>query len=93
MPRGSGYIKVTQKLFETLRVYLSTTSETTNIPIHKKAIKDIKAITDLIVDLKNKINEENLDKRNLLRAHEDDYNSLQYQFHKYNENKHYAVRN
>ena len=41
-----------------------------------------KAIKDPIVDLKKDINKAKLEKRNLLRAHEDEDNSLQYQFHK-----------
>ena len=45
----------------------------------------IKYVKDMIVDLKKKLNKEKLDKRNLLRAHEDEDNSLQYQFHKYNQ--------
>ena len=90
MPQGSEYIKVTQNLVEKLCVDLSTTPETTNIAIHKKSIRYVK---DLIVDLKKKLNKEKLDKRNLLRAHEDEDNSLQYQFHKYNQKKHSSDRN
>ena len=58
--------------------------------IRKKAIRDLK---DTIIDLKKKLNNEKLDKRYLLWAHENEDNSLQYQFHKYNKNKHYADRN
>ena len=53
--------------------------------IRKKAIKAVKYP---IVDLKKKPNKEKLDKRNLLRAHEDEDNSLLYHFRKYNKNKH-----
>ena len=81
------HVKVTYNLVETLRVDISATSETTNIPIRKKSIK---AVKDLIVDLKKKRNKEKLDKRNLLRAHEDDENSLLYHFRKYNKNKNSA---
>ena len=84
------HVKVTYNLVETLRVDISATSETTNIPIRKKSIK---AVKDLIVDLKKKRNKEKLDKRNLLRAHEDDENSLLYHFRKYNKNKNSADRN
>ena len=52
--------------------------------------KDIKSIKYPIVDLKKKLNKTKLDKRNLLRAQEDEENPLLYQFRKYNENKHYA---
>ena len=55
--------------------------------IQKKVIKPVKY---LILDLKKKLNKVKLNKRNLLRAHEDEDNSLQYHFHKYNENKHSA---
>ena len=37
----------------------------------------MKSVKDTIVDLKKNINKEKLDKRDLLRAHEDEYNSLQ----------------
>ena len=43
------------------------------MPIRKKAIR---AVQDPIIDLKKKLNEAKLDKRNLLRAHEDEDNSL-----------------
>ena len=55
--------------------------------------KSIKAVKDPIVDLKKKLNREKLEKRNLLQAHEDEDNQLQYHFHKYNENKHSPNRN
>ena len=54
--------------------------------------KAIKAVKDPIVDLKKKLNKAKLDKRNLLRAHEDEDNSLLYHFRKYNKNKHYAKK-
>ena len=57
------------------------------MPRHKKAIKD------LIIDMKKKINKAKLDKMTLLRAHEDNENSLLYHFSKYNENKHSADKN
>ena len=41
------------------------------MPILKKSIKYVK---DPIVDLKNKLNKAKLDRRNLLRAHEDEEN-------------------
>ena len=47
--------------------------------IRKKAIKYAK---DPIFDLKKKINKSKLDKKNLLRAHEDKDNSFIYQFRK-----------
>ena len=47
---------------------------------HKKSIKDP------IVDLKKKLNKAKPDKRNILLAHKDEDNSLQYHFHKYNKN-------
>ena len=47
-------------------------------------------VKDPIIDLKNKINKAKLNKRNLLRAHGDEENSLLYHFRKYNKNKHYA---
>ena len=43
--------------------------------------------------MKKKLNRAKIDKRNLLWAHEDEDNSVQYQFHQYNENKHSADRN
>ena len=43
--------------------------------------------------MKIKLNKAQLDKRNLLRAHEDEENSLQDHLHKYNENKRSANRN
>ena len=52
--------------------------------------KTIKAVKDPIVDLRKKTNKAKLEKMNLLRAHEDEDNSLLYHFHKYNENKHSA---
>ena len=57
------------------------------MPIRKNAMKSVKY---LIIDLKNKLNKAKLNKRNLLRAHEDEDNSLLYHFRKYNKNKHYA---
>ena len=50
----------------------------------------MKSVKDAIVDLKKNLNKGKLDKRDPLRAHEDEYNSLQYQFHKYDKNKHSA---
>ena len=52
-----------------------------------------KAIKYPIVDTKKTIVKAKLDKRNLLRAHEDEENSLIYHFHKYNENKNSSDRN
>ena len=43
--------------------------------------------------MKKKINREKLNERNLLRAHEDEGNSLRCHFQKYNENKYYYERN
>ena len=56
-------------------------------------IKSIKAVKDPIFDLKKKLNKEKLYKRNPLRSHKDEDSSLQYQFHKYNKNKHSSDRN
>ena len=61
----------------------------TNMPIRKNAIK---AVKDSIIDLKNKLNKAKPNKSNLLRAHEDEDNSLLYHFRKYNKNKHYAKK-
>ena len=58
-------------------VNLSTTSDTTNMPRCKKAMKYP------IVGMKKKLKKEKLDKSNPLRAHEDEDNSLLYHFHKY----------
>ena len=52
-----------------------------------------KSIKDPIVDLKNKINKAKLEKKNLLRAHEDEENSLLYQFCKHKKNKNSANKN
>ena len=79
MPRGSDKIKLTYSLVKTIRVHLSNTPETTNMPICKKSIKVNKY---LILDMKKKLNEVKLDKRNLLWASEDEENSLLYQFRK-----------
>ena len=57
------------------------------MPICKKYIKSVK---DRTVDLKQKINTESFDKRNLLWTHEDEDNFLIYHFRKYNENKNSA---
>ena len=54
------------------------------MPIRKKTIK---AVKDLIFDMKKKLNKEKLDKRKLLRTHKNEDNMLQYQFHKYNGKK------
>ena len=50
--------------------------------------KDIKSNKHPILDLKNKINKQKLDKRNLLRAHEDEDDFLLYHLFKYNGKKH-----
>ena len=52
--------------------------------------KSIKAVKDLIVDMKKKLNRAKLIKRNLLRAHADEENSFLYHFIKYKKNKHSA---
>ena len=52
--------------------------------------KDIKSNKHPILDLKNKINKQKLDKRNLLRAHEDEDDFLLYHLFKYNGKKHYV---
>ena len=49
----------------------------TNMPIRKNAMK---AVKDSIIDLKNKLNKEKLEKGNLLRVDEDEENSLLYHF-------------
>ena len=64
-----------------LRIHISTTSETTNIPIRKKYIESVKYP---ILDLKKKLKKAKIGKRNLLLVYEDEDNSLQYQFYKYN---------
>ena len=53
--------------------------------IHRKGIKSVKY---QIVDRKNKLNKEILEKRNLLRTHEYEDNLLLYNFRRYNDNKH-----
>ena len=52
------------------------------MPIRKNAIK---AVEDTIIDLKKKLKKAKINKRNLLRVHEDEDNSLLYHFRKYNE--------
>ena len=49
MPRGSDKIKLTYSLVKTIRVHLSNTPETTNMPIYKKSIE---AVKDPLVVLK-----------------------------------------
>ena len=51
----------------------------THPPKHKKAIKDIEFPID---DLTKELNKEKIGKRNPLRAHKYEDNSLQYHFHK-----------
>ena len=59
------------------------------MPIRNKAIK---AIKDLIVDLKKTTNKEKPEKRSLLRAHDDEENLLLYQSRKYNEKQIYQQK-